>query len=102
MERRYFSRSRERFTRRRRNMAQGCLWMVGLVSQEGKKDSSSFRFPDRLFRGLNRYENRINLRQDLRIVKRKHPTPVVRIIVVEDAQASDRLLCTETFAPYVE
>src|ERR1700730_3054194 len=76
--------------------------MVGFVLQEGKKDSPASRFLYRLFRGLNRYENRIDLRQDMRIVKRKHPAPIVRVVIVEDPQASDGLLGTKAFAPYLE
>ena len=79
-----------------------CLWMVRFVAQEGKQYSPSARLPYCLSRGFNGYENRIDLSQNMRIVKREHPASIAHIVVVEDSQASNRLLSAKVFAPYVE
>src|SRR5229473_3415694 len=38
----------------------------------------------------------------MRIVKRKHPTTIAHIVVVEDSQVSNRFLSPQAFAPDVE
>ena len=76
--------------------------VIGLVPQERKQDSLASGFLNRLLSGLNGHENRIDLRQDLRVVERQHPSSVARVIVVEDAQASDRLFGTQPFTPHVK
>ena len=47
-------------------------------------------------------KDRVDLRQDVRIVKRQHPASVAHIVVVEDSQALNRFLSPQAFAPYVE
>ena len=75
--------------------------MVGLVPKKGKQYPPSAGLFRRLLRGLDGHEDRIDPRQDLRIVKRQHPAPVVRVIAVKDTQTSDWLLRTKPFTPYV-
>ena len=76
--------------------------MVRFVAQESKQYLSSAWLLYRLPGGFNGYEDGIDLRQDVRIVKCKHPASIAHIIVVEDSQASNRFLGTKVFAPYVE
>jgi hypothetical protein len=62
------------------------IWskVVGLVSEEGKQYPPTTGLFDRLFGGFHGHENRIDLRQDLRIIKRQNPAPIVRVVVEED------------------
>src|SRR5258708_6708084 len=76
--------------------------MVGFGAQERKEYPSSATLFYSLSRGFNGYEDRIDLRQNVRIVKREHPTPIAHIVIVEDSQASNRFLGPQAFAPDVE
>src|SRR5579859_1999203 len=76
--------------------------MVRFVAEECEQNPSSARFLDRLPRRFNSHENRIDLRQNMRIAKGQHPASVTHIVIVEDSQALNRLLSPQAFAPYVE
>src|SRR5712671_1925931 len=76
--------------------------MVRFVAQKRKQNPPSAILTYSHSRGFNAYEDRIELRQNVRIVKREHPASVAHIVVLEDSQASNRLLSSEVFTPYVE
>src|SRR5208283_5459075 len=76
--------------------------MVRFVAQERKQYPPSSWFLYRFLRRLNGHKDRIDLSQDMRIVKREHPASIAHIVVVEDSQATNRLLSAKVFAPYVE
>src|ERR1700733_4523901 len=78
--------------------AEICLRVVRLVPEEGKQNPPSTGLFYSLSGGFNGYEHGIDLRQNLRIIKRQSPTSVLGVIIVEYTQASDRLFGAEAFS----
>src|SRR5215472_11984072 len=76
--------------------------VVRLFAQEGEQYSSPTRLTYRLPRGFDGNEDRVDLCQNITIVKRKHPASVAGIVVVKNSEAFDRLLGAQTTTPYVE
>ena len=58
--------------------------VIGFVPEKGKQYPPTAGLFDRFLGGFYGYEDRIDLCQDLRIIKRQNPAAIVRVVVVED------------------
>ena len=76
--------------------------MIGFISQESEKYSPPFGYIDRFSCRLDRYEDGIDLSQNVGIVKCEDPATVLSIVIVENPEVPNRLVSAEASAPYIE
>jgi hypothetical protein len=73
--------------------------VVGSSSEKGKKYSPPFGYTYGLSCRLNRYEDGIDLRQNIRIVKCEDPATVAGIVIMENPEVPNWLVSAQALDP---